>query len=125
VSTQVESRQAHSNVYFPLGHTTAQVLRIVADETLLLNSREKAPFMLLIEVRAAGAVSRPPSVLVAPSWYITSFCPRMQVVTVDASSRHCPLLHSELAKPCTPSVAATPLVADAHKVVAMTPHYVA
>jgi hypothetical protein len=48
-------------------------------------------------------------------------CAPAQVVTVDPSSRHCPLLQQPegaLAKPCTPSAAPAPLVADAHKVVA-------
>ncbi len=48
---QIESRPAHCSLYFPMGRETAQVVRLVADETLLLNSREKAPFLLLAEVR--------------------------------------------------------------------------
>jgi hypothetical protein len=35
-----------------MGRETAQVVRIVVDETLLLTSREKAPFLLLLEVHS-------------------------------------------------------------------------
>ena len=34
-----------------MGREAAHILRFVSDETVLLNSREKAPFLLLIEVR--------------------------------------------------------------------------
>ena len=50
---QLESRPGHHGLYFPMGRETAQVLRLVADETVLLTSREKAPFLLLVEVCAA------------------------------------------------------------------------
>lgn len=48
---QVEAQQASCTIHYPLGRSTAQIVRIVAEETQLLNSREKAPFLLLVEVR--------------------------------------------------------------------------
>jgi hypothetical protein len=36
---------------FPMGREAAHILRFVSEETVLLNSREKAPFLLLVEVR--------------------------------------------------------------------------
>jgi len=38
-------------VWFPMGCKNQRVLRLVPDEAILLNSREKAPFLLLIEVQ--------------------------------------------------------------------------
>eukprot|EP00210_Caulerpa_lentillifera_P002705 g2585.t1 len=37
-------------VWFPIGNRNQRVLRLVPDQTVLLNSREKAPFLLLVEV---------------------------------------------------------------------------
>lgn len=37
-------------VWFPVGDQNQRVLRLVPDQTVLLNSREKAPFLLLVEV---------------------------------------------------------------------------
>ena len=46
---QVESSPCSTS--FPMGREAAHILRFVSDETVLLNSREKAPFLLLVEVR--------------------------------------------------------------------------
>lgn len=37
-------------IYFPLSKKTERIVRIIPNEVTLLNSREKAPFLLLIEV---------------------------------------------------------------------------
>lgn len=52
---QIESQPPHRSLFLPMGRETAQILRFVADEALLLNSREKAPFMLLVEARCRRA----------------------------------------------------------------------
>lgn len=45
-------------VWFPMGSKNQRVLRLVPDEAVLLNSREKAPFLLLIEVLDTTASNR-------------------------------------------------------------------
>jgi hypothetical protein len=42
-----------------MGRETAQVVRLVSEETVLLTSREKAPFLLLIEVCRCLILPRP------------------------------------------------------------------
>ncbi len=48
ISAGFESSGA--GVWFPLGDAVSYVLRIPADEAVLLNSREKAPYLVCIEV---------------------------------------------------------------------------
>ncbi|KAL6758986.1 hypothetical protein V8C86DRAFT_3133779, partial [Haematococcus lacustris] len=48
-------------VWFPMGGRNERVLRIAAKEAVLLNSREKAPFMLFVEVLESSSRPEPPS----------------------------------------------------------------
>lgn len=71
MSDQLESRASHERVYCPLGPDGCRVVRLVTQESALLNSREKAPFLVIMEVvsaqedvdsgmrRASVATSRP------------------------------------------------------------------
>ena len=49
----VEGHAPGAGVMFPMGETHARVVRIPASEAVLLNSREKAPYLLCLEVIAA------------------------------------------------------------------------
>ena len=52
ISQQVEAR-SEQGIYFPMGRQRGgRVVRLVASEAAVLNSREKAPFLLLLEVVA-------------------------------------------------------------------------
>jgi len=49
----IEGHAPGAGVMFPMGETHARVVRIPASEAVLLNSREKAPYLLCLEVIAA------------------------------------------------------------------------
>mmetsp|Transcript_24070 Transcript_24070/g.78358 ORF Transcript_24070/g.78358 Transcript_24070/m.78358 type:complete len:622 (-) Transcript_24070:924-2789(-) len=50
LSRSIEERSPREGVHFPLGKRRARVLRIPSGEAVLLNSREKAPLFLCVEV---------------------------------------------------------------------------
>ena len=49
----IEGHAPGAGVMFPMGETHARAVRIPASEAVLLNSREKAPYLLCLEVIAA------------------------------------------------------------------------
>lgn len=54
-SAQIEARPAGQGLWFPVGKDTARILRLASEEAVLLNSREKAPYLLLVEVRSLAS----------------------------------------------------------------------
>lgn len=96
-SPQLESRPGHHGLYFPMGRETAQVLRLVADETVLLTSREKAPFLLLVEVWRCIAV-----ILHAPL-FLTLRSP--QVLTAERPAQVAKASSEAVCTPASPAVA--------------------
>eukprot|EP00898_Chlorokybus_atmophyticus_P001736 jgi/Chlat1/2563/Chrsp175S02412 len=50
VNHDLASRPAHAGVCFLLGSGVVRVVQIAVDETVLLNSRDKAPYMVFFEV---------------------------------------------------------------------------
>ena len=53
----VHGHEAGAGVMFPMGSKNARVVRIPAEEAVLLNSREKAPYLLCLEVISPDGAS--------------------------------------------------------------------
>ncbi len=100
INREIESA-ARKNVaiWFPMGagHGNERVLRLVAKEAVLLNSRERAPFMLFVEVLTSGDGSNnaEPSPIQQPdkmprdgpsSSSISSNVPEASKVSLDVSA---------------------------------------
>ena len=50
LNQRIANLPAHASVLFPMGRRTARFVRVPPDECALLNSRDKSPFMVCIEV---------------------------------------------------------------------------
>lgn len=50
INMELAAMPAHSGVLFPMGDATARVVRVPGEEAALLNSRDKCPFMMVVEV---------------------------------------------------------------------------
>nr|XP_043614981.1 phosphatidylinositol 4-kinase beta 1-like isoform X2 [Erigeron canadensis] len=57
INTHVASAQSSGGVCFPMGKGMYRVVHIPEDEAVLLNSREKAPYLICVEVLKSETVS--------------------------------------------------------------------